>query len=480
MGSSRRKFLKDSASLFGGAVASQMLLPSFTFAQGGPSFVKNLIYIDLPGGPDSRFVYHGIEGAAHDALYARRPNLALTPSSILVPTNFDQGSRENTVGFHPRWQTLMTQVNDLSKGANVALICEAGNPGGHSRSHEIAQSQLRNGSTLDTAQVSAGWMGRLASTYSLPGMAVWSFGVNDPKFSSVDSQDRPFVVTSLTDVSFNDRNFGSFDCQNIFQGDQHHPCWTSDRFSDSSDDSAFMRDTMRRLQDSSVDQPHLGQVLANTHESMFRAVPLATQMRTQFSVSNAVFDSTTNNDNSANSLARSSADIVRSLLYLNLSDSSPSSVRSGTKVFATQYGGWDTHGGQAYNQGQDGTLPNNIRVLSDAIAGMVYYLDLYGLLDSTIIFASGEFGRTNAQNGSVGTDHAEGGHFLVVGGSAVVRRGVFGPEPSVAQAESANFFSAQVPWTGILRRILERGFDPSGLDSVFANPMPGSVPDFLV
>jgi uncharacterized protein (DUF1501 family) len=172
-----------------------------------------------------------------------------------------------------------------------------------------------------------------------------------------------------------------------------------------------------------------------------------------------------------NSLADSCADIARAIRYLELSSSAPASARNATHIFTANRGGWDSHD----NQG--GSIPGNIQALATAINGLVYYLNEWGLLDSTIIFAYGEFGRTNAQNGSSGTDHAEAGHFLVLGGGNRINSGVFGPEASASQATSQNFFTAQVPQTGILRSILAKAFnDPSGLNSVFSHAMPGTVP----
>jgi uncharacterized protein (DUF1501 family) len=174
----------------------------------------------------------------------------------------------------------------------------------------------------------------------------------------------------------------------------------------------------------------------------------------------------------SNNLADACADIARSIHYLNLNPAAPANVRMGTKIFSCQRGGWDSHRNQT-------GINSNIANVGNAIGGLVKYLDEWNLLSKTVIIVESEFARTTAQNGSFGTDHAEGGHCLVIGGNNLIRRGVFGPEASADQAANANYFTAQVPFTGILRKVLERTFDPTGLNQVFVEPMPGGVPNFL-
>jgi uncharacterized protein (DUF1501 family) len=422
----------------------------------------NVIDIFLPGGPDSRYLFPYLSGAVDAALRARRPNISLGAETIITPTGFVQNGRLNPIGFHPNFANLINKVNNT--GAGIALITEFGATANASRSHEVAQQMYRDASLAGQASIPAGWIGRTVSEFGLPGLSVWGFGVGDPKFMAVDGPDKPFVVSNLGNVTFNDRNFSQMNCSGLVG----NPCGT--RSATAQEDSIYMRDVLRRLQDASGEQGNsLQKLLAESQAAVFNAVPVAANMINEVTVDLNLFGGNL-------PLANSCRDIARAIHYLNLSPQAPANIKVGTKIFATAQGGWDSHA----NQASFGNIPANITQLASAIAGLVHYLHAWGLLDKTVIAAHGEFGRTCAQNGSAGTDHAEAGHFLVVGGAAVVRRGVFGPEASVDQAQNANFFTAQVPQTGILRAILSKAFDPEGLDRVFANPMPGSVPNFLV
>jgi uncharacterized protein (DUF1501 family) len=464
MATSRRGFLKGCCAAVSGAIASPALVPSFSFAQGAPSDLLNVVDIFLPGGPDARYLFPYLSGAVDAALRARRPTISLAAESIITPTGFDQNGRLNPIGFHPNFASLVNKVNQT--GAGIALITEFGATANASRSHEVAQQMYRDASLASQSQVPAGWIGRTVAEFGLPGLSVWGFGLGDPKFMAVDGPDKPFVVSNLGSVSFNNRDFSQMNCSGLVG----NPCGNPNRSATAQEDSIYMRDVLRRLQDASGSQSNsLQQLLADSQRAVFDAVPVAARMISEVTIDLNLFGGNL-------PLANSCRDIARAIYYLNLSPQAPANIKAGTKIFATARGGWDSHS----NQAAGGNVPANITQLASAIAGLVHYLDEWNLLDKTIISAHGEFGRTCAQNGSAGTDHAEAGHFLVVGGAAVVRRGVFGPEASVDQAQNANFFTAQVPQTGILRAILSKAFDPEGLDRVFANPMPGSVPNFLV
>lgn len=468
MSTSRRNFLRGSLATVSAAVASRALVPSFTYAQapGGPC--KNVVQIFLAGGPDSRYLYHYLSGPVDAALRARRPNLSIDPLTLVTPTGFNQNGRANPIAFHPNFASLVNQVN--TSNAGMALVTEFGTTQGATQSHEIEQNRFHDATLANTASVS-GWMGRVAQEFQLPGLAVWGINGGYQKFFAVDSNEKPFIVSGLSSVSFNNRDFGSFSCTGLRSGGELVTCGhLSGDLGNSSgaDDTVYMRDVLKRLQDQSVDAPPLEQLMANTQKSMFQAVPHATRMLNmqptidinQFRFSGA-----------DDSIANSCADIARAIRYLNLGQQSPANVKAATKLFATTRGGWDSHSGQA------NSIPNLIGRVASAIKGLVYYLDEWGLLNETIIMVFGEFGRTCAQNGSTGTDHASAGHFLVVGGSSLVGKGAFGPEASVSEATNANAFTAQVPQTGILRAVLSKSFsDSAALDRIFLQAMPGTVP----
>lgn len=92
----------------------------------------------------------------------------------------------------------------------------------------------------------------------------------------------------------------------------------------------------------------------------------------------------------------------------------------GRQVYFVSQGGFDTHGGQAYQQF------DMLRQVSQALAAFQLALAEIRAAQQVTSFTMSEFGRTLQPN-SGGTDHAWGNHQLVVG--AAVRGGLYGQFP---------------------------------------------------
>jgi hypothetical protein len=75
-------------------------------------------------------------------------------------------------------------------------------------------------------------------------------------------------------------------------------------------------------------------------------------------------------------------------------------VEAGVRFVTIGLGGWDTHAGN-FRTLRDRLLPQVDQVLS----ALVGDLAAKGLLDSTIVYCAGEFGRTPVVNGAAGRDH---------------------------------------------------------------------------
>jgi hypothetical protein len=75
-------------------------------------------------------------------------------------------------------------------------------------------------------------------------------------------------------------------------------------------------------------------------------------------------------------------------------------VEAGVRFVTIGLGGWDTHGGN-FRTLRDRLLPQVDLTLSALVAD----LEEKGLLDSTIVYCAGEFGRTPRINGQAGRDH---------------------------------------------------------------------------
>jgi hypothetical protein len=75
-------------------------------------------------------------------------------------------------------------------------------------------------------------------------------------------------------------------------------------------------------------------------------------------------------------------------------------VEAGVRFVTISLGGWDTHG-QNFNALKTRNLPN----LDTTLSALIQDLSERGMLDSTIVYCAGEFGRTPKINKNNGRDH---------------------------------------------------------------------------
>ncbi|SFV01959.1 DUF1501 domain-containing protein [Pseudoduganella namucuonensis] len=92
----------------------------------------------------------------------------------------------------------------------------------------------------------------------------------------------------------------------------------------------------------------------------------------------------------------------------------------GRQVYFVSQGGFDTHGGQAYQQF------DMLRQVSQSVAAFQQALGEIGAQQQVTTFTMSDFGRTLQPN-SGGTDHAWGNHHLIIGGA--VKGGLYGEFP---------------------------------------------------
>jgi uncharacterized protein (DUF1501 family) len=75
-------------------------------------------------------------------------------------------------------------------------------------------------------------------------------------------------------------------------------------------------------------------------------------------------------------------------------------IEAGARFVTVGLGGWDTHAGN-FQTLRNALLPQ----VDQTLSALIEDLDTRGLLESTIVYCAGEFGRTPAINGSGGRDH---------------------------------------------------------------------------
>jgi hypothetical protein len=101
-------------------------------------------------------------------------------------------------------------------------------------------------------------------------------------------------------------------------------------------------------------------------------------------------------------------------------------VEAGVRFVSMTYGGWDLH-----NNIRGGT-ESQMPAFDQAFARLITDLDQRGLLDSTMVMVTTEFGRTPKINGNAGRDHWPKVFSIVMAGGGVKRGSVFGSSDSTA------------------------------------------------
>lgn len=105
-------------------------------------------------------------------------------------------------------------------------------------------------------------------------------------------------------------------------------------------------------------------------------------------------------------------------------------VESGVRLVSVQLGGWDTHTDN-FTKLKTKNLPN----LDAGLSGLLIGLEQRGLLNSTAVFVTGEFGRTpkiNTRSAEGGRDHYPRCMFMLMAGGAVRGGQVIGESDDTA------------------------------------------------
>lgn len=105
-------------------------------------------------------------------------------------------------------------------------------------------------------------------------------------------------------------------------------------------------------------------------------------------------------------------------------------VESGVRMVSLQLGGWDTHTDN-FTKLKDNNLPR----LDEGLSGLLVGLEQRGLLDSTAVYVTGEFGRTpkiNSRSADGGRDHYPRCMFMLMAGGMVRGGQVIGESDDTA------------------------------------------------
>ncbi|HZL91451.1 MAG TPA: DUF1501 domain-containing protein [Pirellulaceae bacterium] len=101
-------------------------------------------------------------------------------------------------------------------------------------------------------------------------------------------------------------------------------------------------------------------------------------------------------------------------------------VAAGVRFVTLTYGGWDMH--NSITQGMRGQMP----ALDQALHTLITDLETQGLLKSTMIMVSSEFGRTPKINATAGRDHWPKVFSVVLAGGGIKKGFVYGSSDATA------------------------------------------------
>ena len=107
-------------------------------------------------------------------------------------------------------------------------------------------------------------------------------------------------------------------------------------------------------------------------------------------------------------------------------------IEAGVRFVTVSYGGWDHHAGI------ENAMRRQAPTLDQAVAGLVRDLDERGLLDSTLVMVTSEFGRTPKVNATAGRDHYPRVFSLALAGGGFKRGLVYGSSNSTASEPEEN------------------------------------------
>lgn len=113
------------------------------------------------------------------------------------------------------------------------------------------------------------------------------------------------------------------------------------------------------------------------------------------------------------------------------------------QIFFAGMGGFDNHENLVASQ------QNLMATLDAAVGAFFQTLDARGMTNEVTLFTESEFNRTGNANANIGTDHAWGGHHMVIGGS--VAGGAYGtfPQHTLMGADDAGDRGYWIPTTSL-------------------------------
>ncbi len=340
---------------------------------------KRLVVIYCYGGYDGMNMVVPMYSSAY---YTQRPTLGITDAHNPLDLNGVTGMK-----LHPEFTGFQSIFNNDGKGAVFHMV---GYPTG-SRSHFTSQDIYSLGVDGDFTPLGideSGWMARFADAHAPSATGAVAVGVGRP-MDVEGGAGTPLILGSVSSFKFL-RYWGS-------DNDQLHRMNT-------------VQNVLNGFAGSSG-------ATSETTNAIDQGITLADQLQAALGSYNTPFMDSYPVQIGRTYLSRPGRHL-RDIAMM---------IQAGfdTRVFFTGMGGWDTHGNQGITNARQQDL---IHYLDKGIENFVNDLKHMGVYDDTMILVVSEFGRTNKENDSGGTDHGKANTFFAAGGGT--QSGEYGVRPT--------------------------------------------------
>lgn len=382
----------------GGLGLASQIVPEMAWAATGGNGTK-LVMINLNGGLDGLAALQPLSGNLYTSLAGLRPTLALAPGQLLAS--------DGTFGFHP----TLTSFKSLYDEGSLTGVLNVGY-NNLTRSHLEAEIVYARGVADRLSASSTGLINRIGSRYGWSSLQAMSVTGADPFFGG--GEYRAVQANSLDDLYFRD-------------------------FSDAHSDLEHLVASTFSFANESPTQS--GKTKQADYTKNLEAV-----INTTDAVQNAVSGLPLSNVYANNQFGRAmrSAEIALRSSHVN------------SDIVYLRNGGFDTHSTQQARMNQLLTDFNG------ALGTFVTNMKAAGLWNNLIILIFSEFGRTNRENGSLGTDHGGANPFFLVGGP--VNGGGFHGTINPTTLTNSGWLTVEYNVSEVYRRVLARmGLDAEAL-----------------
>ena len=122
-------------------------------------------------------------------------------------------------------------------------------------------------------------------------------------------------------------------------------------------------------------------------------------------------------------------------------------VEAGVRFVTLTYGGWDMHNN--IRNAMRGQMPP----FDQAFARLIRDLETRGLLDSTLVIVTSEFGRTPKINGNAGRDHWPKVFSIVLAGGGIKKGSIYGKSDATATEPEEDALSVEDWATTVYRQL---------------------------